>query len=96
MDSIARAAKIKEALFIRGISLAEIDRTYSLPAGTARTTLREPNARGEAAISDALAVEPRDLWPERYEPSGHRKEPQPRENYRRPPTMAQRRNRKAA
>ncbi len=96
MDPIQRAAKIKDALYVRGISLSDIDREFALPIGTASTTLREPNAKGEVAIAAALAVEPHALWIERYEPGGQRREPQPRENYRRPPTLRQRRNDKAA
>lgn len=92
MDPITRIAKIKEALFVRGLTFADIDRHYRLPDGTARTTLREPNAKGEAAIAAALALEPKSLWSERYDAGGQRLEPQPPQNYRRPPTLRQRRN----
>lgn len=96
MNAIARAAKIRDALYVRGLSFADIDRQYDLPEGTTRTTLREPNAKGEVAIAAALAPEPHELWSERYDASGQRLEPQPRKNYRRPPTMRQRRNDEAA
>lgn len=97
MDAIARTAKIREALFVRGLSFADIDRRFRLPEGTAyRAAHREPNAKGEAAIAAALAYEPHELWPERYDAGGQRLEPQPRENYRRPPSMRQRRNDRAA
>ena len=97
MDPIARAAKIKEALFVRGLTFADIDRQYDLPAGTARTTPREPNSKGEAALCDALAVEPAKLWPERYDASGHRLKPQPNASKdARMPTLRQRRKDKAA
>lgn len=97
MDAITRAAKVKEALFLRGLTLANIDRTYELPAGTARTTLREPNERGEAALCAALAMEPNELWPERYDACGQRLKPQPHApKSARPPTMRQRRNAQAA
>ncbi len=96
MDPIERASKIKDALFVRGITLSDVDRRFGLTDGTARTTLREPNSRGEEALAAALACEPHQLWPERYHASGQRLSPQPSENYRRPPTMAQRRNRRAA
>ena len=92
MDSIRRAAKIRDALFVRGLTFADIDRRFGLPEGTAyRSAHREPNAGGEAAIAAALAVEPHELWPERYDASGQRLSPQPLANYRRPPTMRQRR-----
>lgn len=96
MDPIARAAKIKEALFVRGLTFADIDRAYELPEGTARSVWRHPHAAGEAAVAAALACEPHELWPERYGAGGQRLEPQPRENYRRPPSMRQRQNRRAA
>lgn len=96
MDPIKRAAKIKEALYVRGLTFADIDRAYELPTGTAWNTLRHPHAAGEAAIADALAVKPEKLWPERYDAGGHRLEPQPPKNYRRPPTRRQRRNERAA
>lgn len=97
MDPIERADKIRSALFVRGLSFADIDRAYGLPAKTAYTTLREPNQRGEEALADALALEAKDIWPERYDTaSGHRHSPQPSANYVRPPTMRQRRNDRAA
>lgn len=97
MDPIRRAAKIRETLFVRGITFADIDRRYGLPDGTARTTLREPNAKGEAALCDALAYEPQQLWPERYDASGHRLKPQPLASKdARPATMRQRRNERVA
>jgi Ner family transcriptional regulator len=96
MDPISRAAKIKEALFVRGLTFADIDRHYGLPDSTARNTIRHPHQAGEAAVADALACEPHELWPERYDAGGQRLEPQPRENYRRPPTFEQRRNNEAA
>jgi Ner family transcriptional regulator len=91
MDSIARAAKIRADLFTAGYVLRDIDRAFNLPLGTASNTLREPNPRGEAAIAAALACEPQKLWPERYEPSGQRKSPQPLKNYRKPAPRWQRR-----
>ncbi len=97
MDPIERADKIRSALYLRGLSFADIDRKYGLPDKTAITTLREPNKRGEEALADALAYELKELWPERYDAaSGHRLTPQPSENYRRPPTARQRRNDVAA
>lgn len=96
MDAIERAAKIREALYVKGLSFADVDRAHELPEGTARQALRDPNIKGEAAVAAALACEPHELWPERYDASGQRLEPQPRKNYRRPPTMRQRRIERAA
>lgn len=91
MDSILAAAKIKNLLFLAGLSLADIDRKYRLKTGIARNTLRQPHQAGEKAISDALALPPEALWPERYEVGGRRKRPQPRENHSSFQTFSQRR-----
>lgn len=96
IDKIAEVGSIKSRLFEVGLTLLEIDRSYNLPRGTAGTTLREPNAAGERAIAAALGTKPHLLWRSRYHGSGLRKSPQPRENYERPATMAQRQNGAAA
>lgn len=96
IDKIAEMTAIKARLFTAGLALLDIDRTYQLPRGTAGTTLREPNAAGERAIAAALGTRPHLLWRSRYHASGLRKSPQPRENYERPATMAQRQNGTAA
>lgn len=96
MDPVARYVQIKSALFLKGLSFAAVDRQFELPRGSAHAATREPNPRGEAALAEVLALEPRVLWPERYDACGQRLEPQPLENYRRPQTMRQRRNSRAA
>ncbi len=88
---IEMAAKIKARLELKGWSLSRIDREYQLPTNTAATTLREPNLRGERAIAAVLKTHPHLLWRERYHGDGRRKDPQPMENYVRPPTRKQRR-----
>lgn len=87
---IREITTIKSKLYAVGITLLQIDRDYQLPRGTAGTTLREPNVKGERAIAAALGTRPELLWRSRYHASGLRKSPQPRENYVRPATMAQR------
>lgn len=87
---IREITTIKSKLYAVGITLLQIDRDYELPRGTAGTTLREPNVKGERAIAAALGTKPELLWRSRYHASGLRKSPQPRENYVRPTTMAQR------
>lgn len=85
---IAEQAAIKARLLEAGLPLAEIDRRFDLPPGTARNSLREPNPRGERAIASALGARPHLLWKSRYRPNGLRRSPQ---DWSRPPTMAQRR-----
>lgn len=88
MDRITEAAKIKDRLYRAGYRLLEIDRLYGLPRGTAGDALRNPNEKGERAIAAALGTKPHLLWRSRYHASGQRR---PRQDYSRPPTMAQRR-----
>lgn len=82
-DDIAEVASIKGKLILKGLSLSDVDRLYSLPRGTAGTALREPNIKGERAIAAALGTKPHLLWRRRYHASGLRKSPQPPENYER-------------
>jgi Ner family transcriptional regulator len=90
MRRLEEMTRVKNRLFAAGLSLASIDRRFRLARGTAGTSLREPNEAGEAAIAAALGTEPHLLWPSRYDSEGNRYEPQPRENYERVPTMAER------
>jgi Ner family transcriptional regulator len=90
---VKEQTRIKAKLLEAGLTLAEIDRVYQLSSGTARNTMREPNARGERAIAAALGTRPHLLWPTRYRPSGQRRSPQ---NWTRVPTLEQRRNEQAA
>lgn len=91
---LSEMTTIKSRLYAAGITLSSIDLRFGLPRGTAGTTLREPNAAGERAIAAVLSMRPHLLWQTRYHGSGLRKSPQPRENYARPATMAQRLNSK--
>lgn len=83
--------RIKRRLLLAGITLRDVDREYSLPRCAAGLTLVEPNIKGERAIAAALKTRPHLLWRSRYHNDGTRKTPQPKENYTRRPTMAQRR-----
>lgn len=75
-------ACIKGKLIIAKITLAEIDKKYSLPSGTAGNAVHEPHAAGERAIAAALKTRPHLLWFSRYHSDGRRLTPQPSENYR--------------
>ncbi|MFK0277409.1 helix-turn-helix domain-containing protein [Ensifer sp. NPDC090286] len=95
-NKLEELASVKSKLLLAGFTLYDIDRRYYLPRGTAGTTLREPNMAGEQAIAAALGTKAHLLWPSRYQPSGQRRSPQPRENYERPPTMRQRQKKAGA
>ncbi|NRF09341.1 helix-turn-helix domain-containing protein [Rhizobium pusense] len=75
-------ARIKGKLIVAKITLAEIDKKYCLPTGTAGNAVHEPHAAGERAIAAALNTRPHLLWFSRYMPDGRRLSPQPSENYR--------------
>ncbi|MEA3533687.1 helix-turn-helix domain-containing protein [Rhizobium sp. CC-YZS058] len=89
-DKISRAehrrlkevGRIKERLILAKLTLAEIDKAYNLPAGTAGNAVHEPHLAGERAIAAALKTRPELLWFTRYHSDGHRLSPQPSENYR--------------
>lgn len=82
--------KIKARLERAGFSLRDVDRDYGLAKNCASKTLQEPNLAGERAIAAALKTHPHLLWRERYYADGRRKDPQPAENYLRPPTRKER------
>lgn len=79
---LAEVAKIKGLLIIARLTLAEIDKSYGLPAGTAGNAVHEPHVAGERAIAAALKTRPHLLWRTRYFSDGRRMTPQPTENYR--------------
>ncbi|QDY99095.2 transcriptional regulator [Nitratireductor mangrovi] len=91
MDPIQRSAKIRDALYVRGLKFKDIDEHFRLPTGTAWRTMREPNPKGEAALCEVLDMAPTALWPERYDADGERLNPQPLSNYKSLPTMSERR-----
>lgn len=78
----ARAARIRALLADRGLSLTALDQREGLYAGQSQNALYEPDQAGEGAIAKALGKPPQELWPERFDPTGVRFIPQPRQNYR--------------
>jgi Ner family transcriptional regulator len=84
-------AQIKARLELAGWSLSKIESKYRLSRGAASKTLQEPNLEGERAIAAVLKTHPHLLWRERYHSDGRRKNPQPMDNYQRPPTRNERR-----
>ncbi len=83
--------KIRARLEANGWTQAKIERAYGLTKGAVANALKEPNHAAEKAIAAALKTHPHLLWRERYFADGRRKEPQPVENYIRPPTREARR-----
>lgn len=76
---------IKAAVRKTGVSLAEIARRANMPGNALRLALTLPRAEAERVIAAALDVHPMVIWPSRYQLDGHRKRPQPVDNYRAEP-----------
>lgn len=74
--------RIRHLLTIADLTLAQIDKLYGLPTGTAGNAVHEPHLAGERAIAAALKTRPHLLWRTRYHSDGTRKSPQPAGNYR--------------
>lgn len=67
----------------KGLTFAHIDRAQGFRAGISCLTCRRPCAAAEQAIADALGLDPREIWPSRFDPrTGARLSPQPMQNYR--------------
>jgi len=93
---IQEAQRVKNALELAGYLLTDIDRDHGLARGASGDALRNPNARAESAVAKVLGVEPKDLWPSRYDTrTSKRHSPQPSVNYARPPAIRQRRKDRA-
>ncbi|MHC2481300.1 helix-turn-helix domain-containing protein [Rhizobium leguminosarum] len=79
---LEEVARIKGRLIVAKLTLSQIDKDYSLPAGTAGNAIHEPHLAGERAIAAALKTRPHLLWRTRYHADGERRSPQPAGNYR--------------
>lgn len=89
--------EIRYLLNRKGMTFADVDRTYGLPAGTCRRAARAPHPDGELAIAEVLSVSPRQLWPFRFDPETRlRLKPQPIANYRHPFRLRDSQNGEAA
>lgn len=60
-------AKIRYHLIKAGLTCSAIDRQYGLYAHQAQDAIFEPNEAGERAIAAALHMEPKELWPHRFD-----------------------------
>ncbi|WP_435343678.1 helix-turn-helix domain-containing protein [Morganella morganii] len=60
-------ADIRAALEKRGTNLRALSRSAGLAADTLRNTLSRPWPKGEQIIAQALGVDPRIIWPSRYQ-----------------------------
>jgi Ner family transcriptional regulator len=74
----AHAADIKAALEKRGLTLAKISRDAGYSSTAAGRALRTPWPALEEVIAEALDLEPKQIWPSRYDISGIPKKYLPR------------------
>lgn len=67
-------ADIKAALHKRGITLAALAEVHGLNGSSSLSaTFARSMPANERRIADALGVEPKDIWPSRYNADGTRK-----------------------
>lgn len=60
-------ADVIAALKKKGLNITALSRDSGLAAGTLANALRAPWPKGEKIIADALGLEPKDIWPTRYQ-----------------------------
>ncbi|MDM5073177.1 helix-turn-helix transcriptional regulator [Aeromonas caviae] len=60
-------ADVIAALKKRGMNITSLSRDSGLAAGTLANALRAPWPKGEKIIAGALGLEPKDIWPSRYQ-----------------------------
>jgi Ner family transcriptional regulator len=60
-------ADVVAALHKKGWSLRELSRQSELSAGTLKSALDRPYKKAEGIIAAAIGLDPRDIWPSRYE-----------------------------
>lgn len=61
---------IRAAVYRRGLTLVGIARAAGLESSSCSVALCRRHRAGEAALAEALGVEPSTLWPDRYPDSG--------------------------
>lgn len=60
-------ADVIAALKKKGTNITALSRENGLAAGTLANALRAPWPKGETIIASALGMEPKDIWPSRYQ-----------------------------
>jgi Ner family transcriptional regulator len=70
LDDRARREWIKYQLRVRGSSLSALARELGVSRHATRLALDKPYPRMERAIAAKLGLQPKQLWPERYDEQG--------------------------
>lgn len=60
-------ADVVAALKKKGMTISALSRANGLAASTLANAFRLPWPKGEKIISGALGLEPKDIWPSRYQ-----------------------------
>ncbi len=60
-------ADVIAALKKKGMNITALSRDSGLASGTLANALRAPWPKGEKIIAGALGLEPKDIWPSRYQ-----------------------------
>ena len=60
-------ADVVAALHKKGWSLRELSKQNDLSAGTLKAALDRPYTKAEGIIAAAIGIDPREIWPSRYE-----------------------------
>ena len=71
-DPAARRAWVIYQLKLRGLSLSDLARSAGVTRQCLYQVFNSAYLRMEHVIADALSMEPKDLWPERYHTDGSR------------------------
>jgi Ner family transcriptional regulator len=66
---------IKAAVRKQGTNLSELSLANDLPEHACRHALQYPYFAAELVIAEFLGVSPRQIWPDRYTPTGETKHP---------------------
>lgn len=62
--------RVREALALKGYSLAEVARRIGIKPPCVYATAKEPRMRIQAHIGQLLGIDPRQIWPSRYAADG--------------------------
>lgn len=62
---------IKTAIRLKGMTLTKLALDNDLPEGSCRVALIRPHTEADRVIADFLSVPLSELWPSRYDESGH-------------------------
>ncbi len=73
--------EIKYLLGKKGLKFVEVDKQFGLREGVTRFALSQPHRAGEEALSKALGIPLKELFPNIYDDKGKRLIPQPAKNY---------------